>query len=49
MSEPGAELLRVEGLRTWFPIHAGLLRRIRGFVKAVDGGWQCVRNSKINL
>ena len=37
MSEPGAELLRVEGLRTWFPIHAGLLRRIRGFVKAVDG------------
>jgi peptide/nickel transport system ATP-binding protein len=30
-------LLRVEGLRTWFPIRAGVLRRTVGFVKAVDG------------
>ena len=30
-------LLRVEGLRTWFPIRAGLLRRSVGYVKAVDG------------
>jgi peptide/nickel transport system ATP-binding protein len=32
-----APLLRVEGLRTWFPIRAGVLRRTVGFVKAVDG------------
>jgi ABC-type glutathione transport system ATPase component len=30
-------LLRVEGLRTWFPIRAGVLRRSVGFVRAVDG------------
>jgi oligopeptide/dipeptide ABC transporter ATP-binding protein len=34
MSEP---LLRVEGLRTWFPIRAGILRREVGNVRAVDG------------
>jgi oligopeptide/dipeptide ABC transporter ATP-binding protein len=33
----GAELLRVEGLRKYFPIKAGLLRREVGQVKAVDG------------
>jgi peptide/nickel transport system ATP-binding protein len=32
-----APLLRVEGLRTWFPIRAGVLRRTVGFVRAVDG------------
>jgi peptide/nickel transport system ATP-binding protein len=32
-----SELLRVEGLRTWFPIRAGVLRRTVGHVKAVDG------------
>ncbi len=32
-----APLLRVEGLRTWFPIRAGLLRRTTGYVRAVDG------------
>ena len=30
-------LLRVEGLRTWFPIREGVLRRTAGYVKAVDG------------
>jgi oligopeptide/dipeptide ABC transporter ATP-binding protein len=30
-------LLRVEGLRTWFPIRGGLLRRPIGWVRAVDG------------
>jgi len=30
-------LLRVEDLRTWFPIRAGLLRRRAGYVRAVDG------------
>ncbi len=33
-SEP---LLRVEALRTWFPIRQGLLRRTVGWVRAVDG------------
>jgi peptide/nickel transport system ATP-binding protein len=30
-------LLRVEGLRTWFPVRGGVLRRVRGWVRAVDG------------
>ncbi len=34
MSEP---LLRVQGLRTWFPIRGGLLQRTVGHVRAVDG------------
>ncbi|MDP6979306.1 MAG: ABC transporter ATP-binding protein [Myxococcota bacterium] len=32
----GEPLLRVRGLRTWFPIKHGLLRRTVGHVKAVD-------------
>ena len=30
-------LLRVEGLRTWFPIKAGLFQKTVGHVRAVDG------------
>jgi peptide/nickel transport system ATP-binding protein len=30
-------LLELRGLRTWFPIRTGVLRRIGGYVKAVDG------------
>ncbi len=30
-------ILRVEGLKKWFPIRRGLLRRVVGHVKAVDG------------
>jgi len=30
-------LLRVEALRTWFPIRAGLLQRVVGQLRAVDG------------
>ena len=30
-------LLRVEGLRTWFPIRSGLFQRVSGWVRAVDG------------
>ena len=30
-------LLEVENLRTWFPIHKGILNRVCGYVKAVDG------------
>ena len=33
----GGPLLRVEELRTWFPIQAGVLRRTVGHVRAVDG------------
>jgi len=33
----GEALLRVEGLRTWFPIRRGLLRHVVGHVRAVDG------------
>jgi peptide/nickel transport system ATP-binding protein len=30
-------LLQVEGLRTWFPVRAGVLQRPRAWVRAVDG------------
>jgi microcin C transport system ATP-binding protein len=30
-------LIEAEGLRVWFPIRRGVLRRVRGYVKAVDG------------
>jgi oligopeptide/dipeptide ABC transporter ATP-binding protein len=32
-----ADVLRVEGLSTWFPVRQGLLQGVRGHVKAVDG------------
>ncbi len=32
-----APILRVEGLRTWFPIRKGLFQRSTGWVRAVDG------------
>jgi peptide/nickel transport system ATP-binding protein len=35
--DAGEVLLRVEGLRTWFPIRKGLFRRTVGHVRAVDG------------
>ncbi|HHJ4328441.1 TPA: ATP-binding cassette domain-containing protein, partial [Klebsiella pneumoniae] len=34
---PGEPLLQVSDLRVWFPVKAGVLRRTRGHVKAVDG------------
>ena len=37
MSRGGEVLLRVEGLRTWFPIRRGVFRRTVGHVRAVDG------------
>jgi peptide/nickel transport system ATP-binding protein len=33
----GEPLLEVRGLKTWFPIRAGILQRVVGHVKAVDG------------
>ena len=35
--EPNAPLLDVRKLCTYFPIRTGILQRVRGFVKAVDG------------
>ena len=32
-----AEIMRTDGLRVWFPIQRGLLRRTVGHIKAVDG------------
>ncbi len=37
-SQPGGEdLLQVKDLKVHFPVHKGLLRRVKGYVKAVDG------------
>jgi len=40
MSEPASTtistLLRVSGLQTWYPIHAGLMRRLTGWVQAAS-------------
>ena len=30
-------LLEIRALRTWFPIRSGVLRRVTGHVRAVDG------------
>jgi oligopeptide/dipeptide ABC transporter ATP-binding protein len=35
--ETSPPLLRVEDLRTWFPIRGGILRRSTGWIRAVDG------------
>ncbi len=36
-AETGAEILRVENLVKYFPIHAGILKRTVGYIHAVDG------------
>src|SRR3954466_3747811 len=37
-ADPAAPVVvQGEGVKVWFPIRQGLLRRIRGYVKAVDG------------
>jgi oligopeptide/dipeptide ABC transporter ATP-binding protein len=33
----GAALLQLKDLKVYFPVHKGLLRRVKGYVKAVDG------------
>jgi microcin C transport system ATP-binding protein len=38
----GAEIVRTEDLRVWFPIHRGFLRRTVGHVKAVNAASICV-------
>jgi microcin C transport system ATP-binding protein len=37
------EIVRTDGLRVWFPIHKGLLRRTVGHVKAVNDASLSVR------
>ncbi|MFN4156924.1 MAG: ABC transporter ATP-binding protein [Gemmobacter sp.] len=39
----GAEVVRTDGLRVWFPIQRGLLRRTVDHVKAVNGATLAVR------
>ncbi|MDV3276925.1 MAG: ABC transporter ATP-binding protein [Nitrososphaerales archaeon] len=49
MSE-GAPLLQVSDLYKWFPIKGGLLGRVEGYVKAVDGvSLEVVRGETIGL
>jgi microcin C transport system ATP-binding protein len=44
-ADPGApNLITADGLKVWFPIRSGVLRRVRGHVKAVDGVSLAVRN-----
>ena len=43
---PEEALLRVEGLRTWFPIRRGLWRRTVGWVRAVDDVSLVVRSGE---
>ena len=42
----GTPLLKIEGLKTYFPIKKGVLRRTVGFVKAVDDVTMTVRRGK---
>lgn len=37
MTEASDPLLELHGLRTWFPVRSGVLKRTTGHVKAVDG------------
>jgi len=37
------DLMTAEKLKVWFPIRSGVLRRVRGYVKAVDGVSLAVR------
>jgi len=44
-ADPAAvELMAAQELKVWFPIRRGVLRRVRGHVKAVDGVSLAVRN-----
>ncbi len=46
-SRPGAPLvMEARDLKVWFPIKRGLLRRIAGYVKAVDGVTVAVREGQ---
>ncbi len=34
---PGTEVLAADNLKVWFPVKGGLMRRVRSYIKAVDG------------
>ena len=44
--EKRSALLRVEGLKVWFPLRRGFLRRGQGYVKAVDGVSAVIRQGQ---
>ncbi len=44
--EGAEEVVRTEGLRIWFPIYRGLLRRVSGYVKAVNDASISVRRGE---
>ncbi|MCJ8140497.1 ABC transporter ATP-binding protein [Falsirhodobacter halotolerans] len=41
--DDAAEVLRTGDLRVWFPVHGGLLRRVKGHVKAVNAATLTLR------
>jgi microcin C transport system ATP-binding protein len=41
--EGAATLVQTENLRIWFPIHTGLMRRVSGYVKAVNDATISIR------
>ena len=45
----GQPLLEVDGLRVYFPIITGLMRRVRGYVRAVDDVSFNLRKGEIDL
>ncbi len=46
VADGAAEVVRTDGLRIWFPIQTGLLRRTTGFVKAVNSASVSVRSGE---
>ena len=46
-SVPANVLLRVEDLKTWFPVRGGVFSAIRGYVRAVDGVCFDVRRGEV--
>ncbi len=36
-SKPASALLQADNLKVWYPIRGGILQRVKGYVKAVDG------------
>ena len=49
-TQPDLPLLKVEGLKTWFPVRGGVLQRVRHWVRAVDGvDLQIVRGRTLAL
>jgi len=47
MSEHGTPILRLRGLKTHFPVRAGVFKRVVGHVKAVDGVDLDVRRGEV--